>query len=95
MAAVKQMIDRIASGRKALPAPGALHTVNVSDTAVTLAWTSVAGADGYVIDRDGVRVNGQPVQSAQYTDQGRAPGTDMNTACGLSHKAARGFPLIR
>jgi len=44
MAAVKQMIDRIASGGTALPAPGALHTINVSDTAVTLAWTSVAGA---------------------------------------------------
>jgi len=28
MAAVKQMIDRIASGGTALPAPGALHAVN-------------------------------------------------------------------
>jgi chitodextrinase len=92
MAAVKQMIDRIASGGTALPAPGALHTVNVSDTAVTLAWTSVAAADGYVIDRDGVRVNGQPVQSAQYTDQGRAPGTEYEYRVRAVAQGREGLP---
>jgi chitodextrinase len=76
MAAVKRMIDRIASGRTAPPAPGGLHVAGVSDTMVTLAWNAVAGAGGYVVDRDGARVTGQPVQPAQYADQGRAPGTE-------------------
>jgi poly(3-hydroxybutyrate) depolymerase/chitodextrinase len=76
MAAVKRMIDRITSGRSAPPAPGGLHVVSTSDTAVTFAWSPVAGADGYTVDRDGTRVTSQPVQSPQYTDQGRASGTE-------------------
>src|SRR5262245_51519314 len=57
MAAVKRMIDRIASGQSGLPAPANLQATAVADTTVALSWSAVASATGFNVYRDDTKAN--------------------------------------
>jgi chitodextrinase len=80
MAAVKAMIDRIASGQSGLPAPASLQTTAVADTTISLSWSSVASATGFNVYRDGSKATDTPVPQTAFTDVGRAPGTTYSYA---------------
>ncbi|MET9506595.1 PHB depolymerase family esterase [Streptomyces sp. NPDC006622] len=56
-----------------LPAPTALTATGATDTTVTLGWSPVDGAAGYVIHRDGSPVAAPA--STSYTDTGLSPGS--------------------
>jgi len=73
MAAVKRMIDRIASGQHGLPAPANLQATAIADTTVSLSWSLVAHATGFNVYRDGAKATSSPVPS--LTDTGLSPGT--------------------
>lgn len=77
MAAVKAMVERLASGTppSSLPPPTNLTASHATDTAMQLDWTGVAGAAGYNVYRGGSKVNGALVTGAPYTDAGLSPGT--------------------
>eukprot|EP00756_Hemistasia_phaeocysticola_P024191 Hpha_TRINITY_DN15933_c4_g8::TRINITY_DN15933_c4_g8_i1::g.72981::m.72981 len=74
MAAVLKMIQRIASGHPALPAPADVHVAGVTNSSVALAWNAVTGAAGYQVQRDGTVV-GTPAAAA-FTDTGLQSGTE-------------------
>jgi poly(3-hydroxybutyrate) depolymerase/fibronectin type 3 domain-containing protein len=75
MVAIKAMVDRIASGYVALPAPTGLAVTGANDTSVGLAWNAASGAAGYNVYRNGVKANGAAVTGTSYTDGGLAGGT--------------------
>lgn len=82
MAAIKAMVDRVAAGvggggggGGTLPAPAGLAVASVSSSSVSLAWSSVAGAAGYNVYRNGGKVNASPVAAPAYTDTGLAAST--------------------
>lgn len=78
MAAIKAMVDRVASGYTALPAPGGLGVTGVSDNTVTLGWSAVSGAAGYNVYRGGSKVNAATVTTVSYTDNGLASGSSYS-----------------
>jgi len=80
MAAVKAMIDRIASGQGGLPAPANLQATAVADTTVSLSWSPVASATGFNVYRDGAKATGNPVPGTSFTDAGLSPGTTYSYA---------------
>ena len=80
MAAVKAMVDRLASGTPPpapanLPAPSGVATTGVTSSAVKVSWGAVAGATGYDVWRGPIKVNTTPVTSLSLTDSGLAPAT--------------------
>lgn len=91
MAAIKAMVDRIASGsgsgsgsgagtgtpptNPALPAPTGLTVSGATATSMTLGWGAVSGANGYNIYRNGNKTNALSVSVTSYTDTGLAPST--------------------
>jgi poly(3-hydroxybutyrate) depolymerase/chitodextrinase len=75
MAAIKAMVDRVASGYSALPAPTGVAVSGVTDTSVSLVWSSVSGAAGYNVYRGGSKVNGSTVTGTTYTDSGLSSGS--------------------
>lgn len=77
MAAVKAMVDRLGSGvpTGGLPAPTGVGTSNAADTAMTIGWNAVDGANGYHVYRQGVKVNAAALTATSYRDTGLAPGT--------------------
>lgn len=82
-AAIKAMVDRVASGTGGgggggLPAPTGLATSNPTANSMTLAWNAVAGATGYHVYRNGSRVDGAPVTGTSYVDTGLAPATSYS-----------------
>ncbi|MFI2367924.1 PHB depolymerase family esterase [Streptomyces sp. NPDC018833] len=56
-----------------LPAPGGLAAAGADDTSVSLRWSAVDGAAGYVLYRDGVQVAAPAGTS--FTDTGLAAGS--------------------
>jgi chitodextrinase len=74
MAAIRAMVDRLASGGPALAAPTDLRLVNATDTALQMAWAPVAGATTYTLRLDGA-VAALGVPSPSYTLTGLASGT--------------------
>jgi chitodextrinase len=80
MAAVKAMIDQIASGHSGLPAPTNLQATAVADTTISLSWNTVASATGFNVYRDGSKATDTPVSQTAFTDIGRAPGTTYSYA---------------
>ena len=80
MAAIKGMVDRIASGYVAVPAPAGLAVTGSNDTSVSLTWNAVSGAAGYNVYRDGVKANGTVLTGTSYTDGGLASGTSYTYA---------------
>jgi poly(3-hydroxybutyrate) depolymerase len=104
LAALKAMVDRVASGTSgggggALPAPTGVATSNATNTGMTIAWGAVAGAAGYNVFRGGSKVNTAPVTTTSYTDTGLSPATtyswtvaavDTSGAQGATSSAATG-----
>jgi len=75
MAAIKAMVERVASGYSALPAPTGVAVSGVTDTSVSLQWSGVAGAAGYNVYRGGAKVNANTVTGTSYTDAGLSSGS--------------------
>jgi hypothetical protein len=101
MAAVKAMVDRLASGTPPsnLPAPTGLGTSGATNTSMQLAWNAVSGATGYDVFRGGAKVNAALVTGTTHTDSGLSPGTtyawtvkavDANNADGPASSPASG-----
>jgi poly(3-hydroxybutyrate) depolymerase len=77
MAAVKAMVDRLASGGPVatLPAPTGLGASGATASSMVLAWAGVSEASGYNLYRDGSKVNAALITATSTTDTGLAPGT--------------------
>jgi poly(3-hydroxybutyrate) depolymerase/chitodextrinase len=75
MAAVRQMMGRIASGAASLPAPTGLNRTNATDTSISLSWSPVPSASGFNVYRNDARANGSRIAGTTFTDSSLAPGT--------------------
>ncbi|SFU29675.1 extracellular catalytic domain type 2 short-chain-length polyhydroxyalkanoate depolymerase [Pseudoduganella namucuonensis] len=75
MVAIKAMVERVAAGYTALPAPTGLNVTGVGDSTVSLGWSAVSGAAGYNVYRSGTKVNAATVAGLAYTDTGLASGS--------------------
>lgn len=77
MAAVKAMVDRIASGTPPanLAAPTGVGTSGATNTSMVIAWNGVTGAAGYNVYRGSTKANSTTVAGTTFTDTGLAPGT--------------------
>lgn len=79
MAAVKAMVDKLASGgtgpEPTLPAPTGLGTSGATASSMVLAWGGVNGASGYNLYRNGSKVNATLINGTAFTDTGLAPAT--------------------
>lgn len=83
MAAVKAMVDRLASGSGGgggggLPAPGGVTLSNATNTSMQVSWNAVGGASGYNVYRGAAKVNSALVAGTSYTDSGLSPGTSYS-----------------
>lgn len=72
MAAVKAMVDRLASRG---PVPTGLAASGATADSMVLGWNAVAGAAGYHVYRGGHRITVNPVSDTRYTDTGLAANT--------------------
>ena len=82
MAAIKAMVDRVASGTgsgggggTAPAAPSGLGTSGATSSSMALAWSAVSGATGYNVYRGGNKVNASAIATTSYTDTGLAAST--------------------
>jgi poly(3-hydroxybutyrate) depolymerase len=75
MAAVRQMMGRIASGAASLPAPTGLNATNATDTSISLSWSPVPSASGFNVYRNDARANGSRIAGTTFTDGSLTPGT--------------------
>ena len=82
MAAIKAMVDKVSSGSGgggggggSLPAPTGVATSGATNTTMNITWSSVTGASGYNVFRNGSQVNSSKVTSTNYTDSGLAAAT--------------------
>lgn len=90
MAAIKGMVDRIASGTGSgggddgggttppvdpLPAPTGLSLSGATTTSMNLSWNAVAGASGYNVYRNGNKANALTVYAMSYSDTALAAST--------------------
>lgn len=80
LAAIKAMVDRLASGGgggggSGLPAPAGVAASGATTNSMVIAWGAVTGAAGYNVYRNGGKANSAPVAGTSYTDTGLAPGT--------------------
>ena len=77
MAAVKAMVDKLASGGSVptLPPPTGLGASGATASSMVLAWGSVSGASGYNLYRNGSKVNAALITGTAFTDTGLAPAT--------------------
>ena len=103
MAAIKAMVDRVASGTGSgggggggggtpPAAPTGLGTSGATSSSMALAWSAVSGATGYNVYRGGARVNANAVGATNYTDTGLAPSTTYSwtvTALNASGESAQ------
>jgi poly(3-hydroxybutyrate) depolymerase len=78
MAAIKGMVDKIASAYVALPAPTGVAVTGSSDTSISLQWNAVSGAAGYNVYRMGSKVNSSAITGTTYTDAGLQSGTSYS-----------------
>ncbi|MBX3605517.1 MAG: hypothetical protein KF788_09600 [Piscinibacter sp.] len=85
-AAIKAMVDRLASGSTGgggggggggttLPAPTGVATSGATASSMVIAWSAVTGAAGYHVYRNGTRVTTAPITGTSTTDSGLAAGT--------------------
>ena len=79
-AAIKAMVDRLASGGgsgggSTLPAPAGVAASGATASSMVIAWAAVTGAVGYNVYRNGGKANSSPVVGTSYTDAGLAAGT--------------------
>ena len=77
MKAVKAMVDQLGSGTAtgSLPATTSVGAGSATATSMRLTWTSVPGASGYHVYRNGARATTTPVTTAAFTATGLNPGT--------------------
>lgn len=84
MAALKAMVDHVASGTGsggggggtgALAAPTGVGTSAATSTSMTISWAGPSGATGYNVYRNGAKVNAATVTATSYVDTGLAPAT--------------------
>ena len=80
MAAVKAMVDRLASGTPPgvpanLAAPAGVATSAATGSSMKLSWSPVAGAAGYELHRGAVKVNATRLTGTSATDTGLVPAT--------------------
>ena len=83
MAAIKAMVDRLASGTGSgggggggtLPAPTGVATSGATASSMAIGWAAVTGAASYDVYRDGGKVNTAAVTATNYTDTGLAAAT--------------------
>jgi hypothetical protein len=84
MAAVKAMVDRVASGGGGtnppadLPAPAGVATSGATASSMTISWSAVTGAAGYNVYRNGNKVNALTVTATSFTDTGLAAATSYS-----------------
>ena len=97
-AAIKAMVDRVASGTGSggggtpPAAPTGLGTSGATASSMALAWAAVGGATGYNVYRGGAKVNASTVGATSYTDTGLAPSTTYSwtvTALNTSGESAQ------
>jgi poly(3-hydroxybutyrate) depolymerase len=80
MAAIKAMVDHVASGSGSggggsLPAPTGVAVSGATNTTMNITWGAVSGASGYNVFRNGGKVNGSLVAGTSYTDSGLTAAT--------------------
>ena len=81
LAAIKALVDRVASGSGsgggggALPAPANVSTSGATNTSMVIGWSAVANATGYNVYRGGTKVNAAKVTGTSFTDTGLSAGT--------------------
>ncbi|HKX43726.1 MAG TPA: PHB depolymerase family esterase [Burkholderiaceae bacterium] len=100
MAAIKAMVDRVASGSGGgggtpPAAPTGLGTSGATSSSMALAWSAVSGATGYNVYRGGTKVNTSAVTTTSYTDTGLAASTTYAwtvTALNASGESAQSTP---
>jgi poly(3-hydroxybutyrate) depolymerase len=101
VAAIKAMVDRLASGSgggggDALPAPTGVATSGATNSSMVVSWNAVSGAAGYNVYRGGSKVNGSLVSGTSHTDTGLAAGTTyswtVSTVSGSGVEGAQSAP---
>ena len=84
MAALKAMVDKVASGAgsgggggggSTLPAPANVSTSNATASSMTITWAAVSGAAGYNVYRNSGKVNASLVAGTSHTDTGLTAAT--------------------
>ncbi|MGV7208664.1 fibronectin type III domain-containing protein [Oxalobacteraceae bacterium A2-2] len=79
-----------------ITAPTGVQVSAATASSVTLAWTSVPGASGYNVYRNGARVTASPVAATGYTDQGLAASSSYTytvTAYANGNESAPSAPV--
>jgi poly(3-hydroxybutyrate) depolymerase len=99
MAAIKAMVDRVASGTGSsgggtggtLPAPTGVSTSGATNTSMVISWGAVTNATGYDVYRNGSKVNASKVTGTSYTDSGLNAGTTYSwTVAAVDANGAEG-----
>lgn len=103
MAAIKAMVDRVASGTGSggggggggggtpLPAPTGVGTSGATASSMVISWGAVSGASGYNVYRAGSKVNTALVSATSYTDSGLASATTYSwTVAAVDSAGAEG-----
>jgi hypothetical protein len=77
MVAIKAMLDQLSSGTvpSNLPPPNGVAASSATSNSMVITWTSVNGAAGYNVYRNGSKANALPVTPSTYTDTGLTAGT--------------------
>ena len=100
-AALKAMVDRLASGAGSgggggggggtLAAPTNVATSNATANSMTIGWSGVTGAASYNVYRNSSKVNGSAVTASTYNDSGLAASTTYSwTVRGVDANGAEG-----
>ena len=102
-AAIKAMVDRVASGTGGgggggggtPAAPTGVATSNATASSMTVTWNAVSGATGYNVYRNGSKVTASPVTARSYNDTGLASATTYSwtvTTLNASGESAASTP---
>ena len=84
LAALKAMVDQLSAGTgtgggsSALPAPAGVTVSGATNTSMNIAWSSVAGAAGYNVFRNGNKANALGVAGTYTQPVGAIPGFAVN-----------------
>lgn len=73
-------LDQGSPGGGGLAAPTGLTSTGATDDSISLSWSGVDGAAGYLVYRDGAQVTTDPITATSYTDSGLAAGTGHDYA---------------
>jgi poly(3-hydroxybutyrate) depolymerase len=77
MLAIKAMVDQLSSGSAPsnLPPPNGVATSGATTNSMVITWTTVNGAAGYNVYRNGSKANATMVTASNYTATSLTPGT--------------------